>query len=80
MYESEQVADDLGIPAEPMNRLPQIVSILYDVRTTKASEWNIEAQTTNLRANGFVVACVDEKYEPRIGYTYEWWGYPKDPR
>lgn len=78
MYETEQVADDLGIPAEPMRRLPPIVSILYEVRTSQASQWAIDAQTKDLRDNGFVVACQDETYDPLVGYKYEWWGYSKE--
>lgn len=77
MYESEQVADDLGIPAEPMRRLPPIVSILYDRHDMPLSQWSIDAQTQNLRDSGFVVACVDQTYDPVIGYKTEWWGYVK---
>jgi len=79
MYDPLELAySDLSIDPEPMQRCPRIVSILYDVRTTRASEWTVEPETLNLRRNGFVVACADETYDPLVGWKYEWWGYLKD--
>lgn len=67
--------EDLNVESHPMRRLPVIHSILYDVTSFSLSEYTVEAETENLRRNGFVVASVSRRFDPGIGHITEYWGY-----
>lgn len=68
------IIDEHNEPA-PMRRMPVIHSILYDVTQFRLSEYTVEAETLNLRRNGFVVTDVTQTFDPLVGHKTEYWGY-----
>ena len=78
MNQYDQAADDLGIPAEPMRRLPAIVLLVRDVTTDSPSEWGVKSETRNLRSYGFVITDVRTEFDPYCGFVTDYWGYDRN--